>query len=173
MTAVTPIWFRAVFSLVLVGALFFSLMKMEADGATYLWVKAVHVISIICWMAGMLYLPRLFIYHCGVEQDSPQDKTFKVMERRLLHIIINPAMIVAWITGLWLAAKIYAFHGGWLHLKLAAVLVLSAFYGLLSRAVRHFAAGHNRFSQKTWRILNEVPTLLMIIIVIAVIVKIP
>jgi len=173
MSDILRIWLRAVAALVIVAILIVGLMQIDDSGSAYLWIKAVHVIAVICWMAGMLYLPRLFVYHCTAEKASKQDMTFQLMEKRLLRFIINPAMCVAWGTGFWLAAKIYAFHGGWLHLKLAAVLVLSAFHGLLSRSVRHFAAGHNKFSQKAWRILNEIPTLLMIIIVIAVIVKIP
>lgn len=135
------------------------------------WIKAIHVIAIICWMAGMLYLPRLFIYHCRAEIGSVQSQTFKIMERRLLKAIILPAMVVSWITGLWLAWTVYQFHGGWLHAKLAFVLVLSGFHGVLSRGVRHFAEDKNNFSEKTWRILNEVPTVLMILIVILVIVQ--
>jgi len=166
------IWLRAIIALVLVAVFVVALLQIEGDSG-YLSIKAVHVIAIICWMAGMLYLPRLFVYHCGIDKNSDAAETFKLMEKRLLHFIINPAMIVSWITGLWLAIKIYEFHGGWLHVKLMAVLALSAFHGFLARATRHFAQGRNKFSQKTWRILNEVPTLLMIVIVIAVIVKIP
>jgi protoporphyrinogen IX oxidase len=127
----------------------------------YLWIKALHVISIIAWMAGMLYLPRLFVYHCTAQKGSVQSETFKVMERRLLKAIINPAMGAAWIFGIaMIALNPEMLKGqGWLHAKLALVLILSGMHGVLSKHVRLF------------RILNEVPTLLMIAIVILVIVK--
>ena len=137
----------------------------------YLWVKAVHVIAIISWMAGMLYLPRLFIYHCDAPPASQQSETFKVMERRLLTIIINPAMIVAWVLGLWLAWKAGFFSAPWFHAKLAAALALSAVHGYFSAAVRAFAEDRNRVSARHWRMINEIPTLLMLAIVVLVIVK--
>jgi len=137
----------------------------------YLWAKAVHVIAVIAWMAGMLYLPRLFVYHAEVPVGSPQSATFKVMERRLLRAIINPAMIATWVFGLWLAWKGFAFQGGWLHGKIALVLVLSGVHGYLSASVRRFAADRNEKPARHWRIVNEVPTLLMIAIVILVVVK--
>ncbi|WP_106754461.1 protoporphyrinogen oxidase HemJ [Pannonibacter carbonis] len=137
----------------------------------YLWLKALHVIAIIAWMAGMLYLPRLFVYHADVPVGSPQSETFKVMERRLLKAIINPAMIVAWILGLWLAYELDAFHDGWFHAKLTLVLLMSGVHGYLSRCVKVFARDENTRPARFYRILNEVPTLLMIGIVILVIVK--
>ena len=137
----------------------------------YLWVKAVHVIAVISWMAGMLYLPRLFVYHAEAGAGSPQSETFKVMEKRLLRAIINPAMIVTWLAGLWLAWKGFGFMGGWLHAKIALVVLMSAVHGYLSGAVRKFAEDRNEKSARHWRIVNEVPTLLMIAIVILVIVK--
>lgn len=137
----------------------------------YLWFKSLHVIAVIAWMAGMLYLPRLFVYHCEAEPGSKQSETFKVMERRLLRAIINPAMVVTWIVGLWLAWDAGFFRSGWLHAKLALVLAMSAMHGFLSRWVRAFAADRNLHSQKFYRIINEVPTVLMILIVILVIVK--
>lgn len=139
--------------------------------AAFLWVKAVHVIAIISWMAGMLYLPRLFIYHCEAEPGSQQSETFKVMERRLLQIIINPAMIVSWVLGLWLAWTAGYFTEGWFHAKLAFVLMLSAVHGYFSASVRAFAEDRNTKPARHWRIVNEVPTLLMMGIVILVIVK--
>lgn len=139
--------------------------------AAFPWVKAVHVIAIISWMAGMLYLPRLFIYHCEAEVGSKQSETFKVMERRLLQIIINPAMIVSWVLGLWLAWKAGYFSDGWFHAKLALALALSAVHGYFSASVRAFAEDRNVKPARHWRIINEVPTLLMIGIVILVIVK--
>jgi len=122
-------------------------------------------------MAGMLYLPRLFVYHADTARGSQQSETFKVMERRLLRGIINPAMVVSWALGLWLAWKGFGFQGGWLYVKLAGVVALSACHGYLSAAVRRFARDENVKSARHWRLVNEMPTLLMIVIVIMVIVK--
>ena len=137
----------------------------------YEWLKALHVIAIIAWMAGMLYLPRLFVYHCEAEPGSKQSETFKVMERRLLKAIINPAMIASWALGLWLVWDGGWYASGWLHAKLVLVLALSALHGFFVRWVRDFAADQNQHSQKFYRIINEVPTVLMIGIVILVVVK--
>jgi putative membrane protein len=137
----------------------------------YLWIKAFHVVAVIAWMAGMLYLPRLFVYHCDAEKGSVQSETFKVMERRLLKAIINPAMIVAWVLGLYLAWDGGWFRSGWLHGKLALVLGLSAVHGLYARWVRDFAADRNTRPARFYRVWNEVPTLLLVGIVILVIVK--
>ena len=137
----------------------------------YNWIKALHVIAIISWMAGMLYLPRLFIYHCDAEKGSVQSETFKVMERRLLRAIINPAMIVSWVAGLWLTWVSGAYTQGWFHGKLLMVLLLSGTHGYLSAAVRAFAEDRNTKTTRHWRIVNEVPTVLMILIVVLVIVK--
>jgi len=137
----------------------------------YLWIKALHVIAVISWMAGMLYLPRLFVYHCEAEIGSKQSETFKVMERRLLKGIINPAMIVTWLVGLYLAWAGHWYLSGWFHLKLLLVLVMSAVHGFFVRYVRAFAADKNQRSQKFYRIINEVPTVLMIGIVVLVVVK--
>ena len=137
----------------------------------YLWIKAFHVIAVIAWMAGMLYLPRLFVYHCDAEKGSVQSETFKVMERRLLKAIINPAMIVAWVLGLYLAWEGGWFRSGWLHGKLALVLGLSAVHGLYARWVRDFAADRNTRPARFYRVWNEAPTVLLVGIVILVIVK--
>jgi len=137
----------------------------------FLWVKSLHVISIIAWMAGMLYLPRLFVYHADAEIGSVQSETFKVMERRLLKAIINPAMIAAWIFGLWMAYELDAWRDGWFHGKLTLVIIMSGVHGYLSRCVKRFARDENTRPARFYRILNEVPTLLMIGIVILVIVK--
>jgi putative membrane protein len=139
--------------------------------AAYIWIKAAHVIAIISWMAGMLYLPRLFVYHCDAAPGSELSETLKVMEQRLLRIIINPAMGLAWVLGLWLAWRGGFLTSGWFHAKLAAVVILSGFHGFLSAAVRKFAEGKNTVPSRRWRMLNEVPALLMIVIVILVIVK--
>ncbi|HEV7407622.1 MAG TPA: protoporphyrinogen oxidase HemJ [Bradyrhizobium sp.] len=137
----------------------------------YEWVKAFHIIAVIAWMAGMLYLPRLFVYHCAAAPGSPQSETFKTMERRLLRAIINPAMIATWIFGLWLAWLGGWALAGWFHAKVALVIAMSGTHGLLARYVREFAADQNRHSQKFYRILNEVPTILMIGIVLLVVLK--
>ena len=137
----------------------------------YAWIKAFHVIAVIAWMAGMLYLPRLFVYHCAAEKGSVQSETFKLMERRLLRAIINPAMIATWLLGLWLAWAGHWFDSGWLQAKLALVLAMSALHGLLARWVKAFAGDANPHSQKFYRIINEVPTILLIVIVILVVVK--
>jgi putative membrane protein len=138
---------------------------------TYVWIKALHVIAVIAWMAGMLYLPRLFVYHCDAEPGSVQSETFKLMERRLLKAIINPAMIATWVLGLWLAWSAEWYRSGWLQVKVLLVVVLSAVHGMMVRWVRDFAHDRNRHSQRFYRIINEVPTVLMIAIVILVVVK--
>jgi protoporphyrinogen IX oxidase len=142
----------------------------------YEWVKAFHIIAVIAWMAGMLYLPRLFVYHCAAEKGSVQSETFKVMERRLLRAIINPAMIATWVFGLWLAwlgpdSRYGWFASPWLWAKIVLVLALSAVHGLLARWRKDFAADRNQHSQKFYRIINEVPTILMILIVLLVVLK--
>ena len=137
----------------------------------YLWIKALHVIAVISWMAAMLYLPRLMVYHCDAETGSKQSETFKAMERRLLRFIATPAMIITWLTGLWLASAAGLFGAGWLHGKLALVLVLSAVYGINAKWVKDFALDRNRRPARFYRLANEIPTVLMIAIVILVIVK--
>lgn len=135
------------------------------------YVKAFHVIAVMSWMAGLLYLPRLFIYHTDAPIGSEPSETFKMMERRLLKVIMNPAMMVSWMLGLYLAWDVYGFQGGWLHGKIAMVFALTGVHVLFSRAVRDFAADKPRRTARYWRIWNEVPTVLMIAIVILVIVK--
>ena len=137
----------------------------------YDWLKAVHVIAIIAWMAGMLYLPRLFVYHCGTPAGSELSETFKQMERRLLKIIINPSMILSWILGVWLGVAGGWFSSGWLSLKLVLLLALSALHGFYVRWVRDFTRDQNRHSARFYRIVNEVPTVLLIGIVILAVVK--
>jgi len=142
----------------------------------YAWIKAFHVIAVISWMAGMLYLPRLFVYHCAAAPGSVQSETFKVMERRLLRAIINPAMITSWVLGLWLAwegpdSRYGWFASGWFDAKLVLVLALSGVHGMLARWMKAFAVDQNRHSARFYRIINEVPTLFMIGIVILVVVK--
>jgi putative membrane protein len=137
----------------------------------YLWIKAFHIIAVIAWMAGLLYLPRLFVYHCGAEPGSRQSETFKVMERRLLKAIMNPAMILTWLLGLWLIWDGGFLSAGWLHLKVFLVVLLSGMHGFFARWVRDFAADRNPRSEKFYRIVNELPTLLLIGIVILVVLK--
>ena len=137
----------------------------------YLYLKALHIIAVISWMAGMLYLPRLFVYHVDAATGSVQSETFKVMERRLLKAIMTPAMIVSWLAGLALAYKGHWFAAPWFDIKLALVLAMTAVHGLLSRWVKDFAADRNRHTGKFFRIVNEIPTLLMIVIVILATVK--
>ena len=137
----------------------------------YLWLKAFHVVAVIAWMAGMLYLPRLFVYHCESVPGSIQSETFKIMERRLLKAIINPAMIVTWVLGLVLVWQGGWHVSGWLHAKVALVVALSALHGVYARRLKDFAADRNSRPARYYRILNEVPTVLMIGIVILVIVK--
>jgi len=137
----------------------------------FLWFKAFHVIAVIAWMAGMLYLPRLFVYHCEAERGSRQSETFKIMERRLLRGIINPAMVASWALGLWIAIDGRFLSAPWLWSKLALVAVLSAIHGLLVRWTRDFAADDNRHSQRFYRIVNEIPAVLMVGIVILAVIK--
>ena len=137
----------------------------------YLWIKALHIIAVISWMAGLLYLPRLFIYHTDAPVGSVQSETFKVMEQRLIRLIMNPAMMISWVLGLYLAWSVYGFSGGWLHAKIALVIVLTATHVYFSRSAKAFAQDKNRRPARHWRLMNEVPTVLMIAIVILVVVK--
>lgn len=136
-----------------------------------LWLKAAHVLSIIAWMVGMLYLPRLMVYHATVGPNTPQSETFKVMERRLLRGIVTPALVAVWITGPWLAYEEGAFREHWLHGKLLLVVLLTAVHGILAANVRRFANDANVKSPTYFRVINEVPTVLLIGIVILVVVK--
>ncbi|MGB8364530.1 MAG: protoporphyrinogen oxidase HemJ [Rhizomicrobium sp.] len=139
----------------------------------YLWVKAFHVIAVIAWMAGMLYLPRLFVYHCETKPGTAESERFKTMERRLLRLIINPAMIAVWGLGLILSVlpAVNAWHQDWFHVKLALVIAMSAVHGLFASWVKSFARDGKRRPARFYRLWNEVPTVLMIAIVILVIVK--
>ncbi|MBM3576517.1 MAG: protoporphyrinogen oxidase HemJ [Alphaproteobacteria bacterium] len=136
----------------------------------YAWIKALHVIAIISWMAGLLYLPRLFVYHAEIGK-GPQADTFKIMERRLYRYIMTPAMLVAWITGLYLAIEGGALSSGWFHAKATLVVLLTAAHIHDGVLLRRFAEDANVHSPRYYRIVNELPTLLMIGIVILVIVK--
>lgn len=138
----------------------------------YLWFKAFHLISVISWMVGLLYLPRLYAYHTRVVKNSETDKLFQLMESRLLRIIMNPAMIATYIFGI-INSYIYGLIalGKWFHIKMVAVLIITIFHGLLARWRKNFANGENKHSEKFYRTINEVPTIFMIIAVIMVIVK--
>lgn len=134
-------------------------------------LKSLHIISVIAWMAGMLYLPRLFVYHAQAQVGSEMSETFKVMEKRLLRYIINPAMGATWIFGLWLAIEMDAFQQGWLHTKLLLVLMLSGLHGVLSKRRREFEQDRNTKPARYYKILNEMPTILLIGIVFLVVMK--
>lgn len=161
---------RAAVALAVFLAIAVALALTDAQNR-YLWIKALHVIAVISWMAGLFYLPRLFIYHLDHAPGSPASETFKVMERRLMSVIMMPAMVLTWIFGLWMAVEIYAFHGTWLHMKLLAVLLLTACHFYMAHAVRRFGADARFGTARMWRLVNEIPTLLMIVIVILVILK--
>jgi putative membrane protein len=164
------VWLRAAAGIAITLALLGILVLWRPSGL-YLWLKAAHVVAVIAWMAGMLYLPRLFVYHCEAEPGSKQSETFKVMERRLVAAIINPAMVASWALGLWLAWDGGWYAAGWLHAKVMLVLLLSGVHGFLARCVRLFGADRNPYSQKFYRVINEVPTILLIGIVILAVVK--
>ena len=161
---------RAAIAIAVFAVVALLIFLLDPDNL-YFWIKALHVIAVISWMAGMLYLPRLFVYHAEVASGSPQSEIFKRMERRLLRAIINPAMIATWLAGLWLAWRGFGFSGGWLHAKIGLVLLMSAVHGYLAGAMRKFAEDRNKKSARHWRLVNEIPTLLMIAIVVLVVVK--
>ncbi len=146
---------------------------IELSASAYLWIKALHVISVIAWMAGLLYLPRLFVYHADAEPGSPASETFKVMERRLLRAIATPAMIAVLVFGGLLLAHMGAdaWTTGWMAVKLAGVAGLALMHGLMARWRRAFADDANRRSARFYRVVNEIPTVLMIGIVILAVVK--
>ena len=136
-----------------------------------LWLKAFHIMSVIAWMAALFYLPRLFVYHCDAEPGSQQSETFKVMERRLAKAIMTPAMIMVWITGPLLAYGFGDFSSPCLHAKIVFVLAMSGLHGYLMACVRRFANDANKKSGRFFRIINEIPTGLMAIIVLLVVIK--
>lgn len=140
-------------------------------GGAYDLVRALHVIFVIFWMAGMFMLPRYLVYHHPVAPGSDEDRLWIEREQRLQHIIVNPAMVIVWLLGLALAFNIGWASGGWLHAKLAIVLAFSGYHGWLSKTRKRFAAGERPYAEKTLRLLNEVPGLVTIIVVILVIVK--
>lgn len=137
----------------------------------YLWIKALHILSVIAWMAGLLYLPRLLVYHHAYADGTDSSTTFCTMERRLLKIITTPAMIASFITGLVLFILIDPLKAGWFHTKLLALFLMAGYHGMLSKWVREFAAGERPYSEKFFRMINEVPFLLAIVIVVMAVVK--
>jgi protoporphyrinogen IX oxidase len=137
----------------------------------YLWIKALHMVAVISWMAGMLYLPRLFVYHANSKPGSEQSETFKVMERRLLNFIMTPAMAVTWLAGIVLLLQGRWFTAGWFLTKFALVLAMTVLHAMMSQWVRYFGLDRNRHPAKFFRIVNEIPTVLMIAIVILAAVK--
>jgi putative membrane protein len=163
-------WIRPVAAVAAVLALVMALAAWHPSGL-YPWFKALHVMAVISWMAGMLYLPRLFVYHCGAQIGSRQSETFKVMEQRLLRGIVNPAMVVSWALGLWMIYDGGWMSAHWLQLKLLLVVGLSAIHGMLARWTIDFAADRNRHSERFYRMINEVPAGLMVGIVIMAVIK--
>ena len=161
---------RSRMALAVVVAIVLALMVWNPP-QLYLWIKAVHVIAVISWMAAMVYLPRLFVYHADSAVGSEQSETFKVMEARLYRIIMTPAMVVSWILGLWLAWEGFGLNAVWLWLKLLAVFALSAVHGYFGKSLRRFAGDQRDKPASHWRKVNEIPTALMIFIVVMVIVK--
>lgn len=146
---------------------------MDLLTTLYPWIKALHVVSVIAWMAGMLYLPRLYVYHCDAPPGSQASEMLKVMERRLLRAIVNPAMIATFLFGILLIASPAGptLAEGWLHAKIALVLVLAGVHGLFARWRKDFEADRNRRPARFYRIANEAPTALMVAIVVLVIVR--
>ena len=136
-----------------------------------LWIKAAHIISVIAWMAALLYLPRLFVYHCEAESGSELDEKLKIMERRLMKAIMTPAMIATWAFGLWAAWLVSFWTDGWFLVKIVCVIGITVQHMACAKWLRTFAEGNNENSQRFYRIMNEVPAVLMIIIVIMVVVK--
>jgi putative membrane protein len=139
----------------------------------YPWIKSLHILSVIAWMAGLLYLPRLFVYHADAAAGSPTAETFEIMERRLLRGIMNPAMIATWCFGILLAATpgIVDWTAGWFYVKLAAVAGMTYYHHRLSQWRKAFAAHANTRRARFYRFINEVPTLLLIVIVIMVVAR--
>ena len=138
----------------------------------YHWFKTLHLVAVISWMAGLLYLPRLFVYHADADKGSELSETFKIMERRLLRAIMSPAMIIVWVVGgLMLYANDSLMQSGWMHVKLTFVILLTGFHHMLGKWRKDFLKDQNKKPAKFFRAVNEVPTVLMIIIVIMVVVR--
>lgn len=151
--------------------LFAAVLMVALGDDAYLWIKSIHLIAVISWMAGMLYLPRLFVYHADLSTGSETSELFKVMERRLLQIIMTPAMVVTWVLGLWLAWQGSHYSEIWFHVKLLAVIGMTGVHGHFIKSAREFAEDRNTRSSRAWRMINEIPTVLMLVAVVVVIVK--
>jgi putative membrane protein len=137
----------------------------------YDWLKVLHIVAVISWMVGLFYLPRLFVYHADAATAGEPADTFVIMERRLIKVIMNPAMMISWAAGLWLAWSGFALMGLWLWVKIVTVVGLTVFHVYLSRAARRFAEGANKMTARQWRMANEIPTVLMIVAIIMVVIK--
>jgi putative membrane protein len=148
-------------------------MSVAWFASLYPWTKAVHIVAIIAWMAGMLYLPRLYVYHCETAVGSEGSERFKVMERKLYKQIMTPAMLTTFAFGIVLALTpgLVNWHQGWFHVKLLSVLLLGGFHGALGKWRRGFLHDQRTKSQRFFRIANEVPTVLMIVAVVMVVVQ--
>ncbi len=133
-------------------------------------IKIFHIVAVISWFAGLLYLPRIFVYHTQVGVGSETDKIFQIMERKLMNFIMLPSMLMVFGFGLYLASEI-GFEFVWLHIKLTLAIFLAGYHGFLSRCRKNFAAGKNKYSQKFYRLINEIPAVLMLCIVALVILK--
>ncbi len=136
-----------------------------------LWLKAFHIMAVIAWMAGLFYLPRLFVYHADAKPDSELSETFKTMERRLLRAIMTPAMVAVWISGAWLAWWMGVYTELWLQAKVVLVVLLTGYHHFLAGWRKAFAEDQNRHAAKFFRVINEVPTLLLVAIVLLVVLK--
>ena len=141
------------------------------DTTLYYTLKTIHIISFTAWMAGMFYLPRLYVYHCQTQAGSEADQLFQTMEMKLLRYIMTPAMILTWIAGLWLASVVGAYTSGWLAAKMVCVLAMSGAHGLFAVHRKQFVAAQNTKSERYYRLINEIPTVLLILIVALVVVK--
>jgi putative membrane protein len=137
----------------------------------YLWLKALHIVAVISWMAALLYLPRLFVYHADAKPGSETSETFKTMERKLLKFIANPASIAVWVLGLWLAFELNAWRDGWLHAKLTLVVLLTGYHHFCMATVKRFARDANARPARFYRMINEIPAVVMVGVVILVVLK--
>lgn len=161
---------RALMALVVLAALLVLVYWLDQD-RFYLWITAAHILAVISWMAGLLYLPRLFINHLGTDARSDASEMLKGMEHRLLKIIMTPAMNLSWVFGIYLAITGGHFSEIWFYVKFFAVVIMSGSHMYMAKSVRLFGADLRPKSQRHWRFVNEVPTVLMIVIVVMVVLK--
>ncbi len=137
----------------------------------FVWIKSVHIFAVVAWMAALLYLPRLFVYHADAKPGGEASETFKVMERRLMRGIANPSMIVVWVTGSWMAFGYVGWSHGWLHAKVALVVGLTVYHHLAVRWIKAFAGDRNVRPARFYRMVNEIPAVLLALIIILVVVR--